>query len=291
MIYLDDLQNTIRLDSASGVLEAFQNLKDKIIEEDGLVGELKNTLSEAELNSKFKELEQLCEKSGEHPFIHDVKQNEFTEEGFRYFALAFYAHIYHAFEDVIFGIANSAPPSVSLRRTLISNLWDEFGAGNQESSHLQIYEDTILSFIQAQPLQESEMHWFELGHDSEVRLFASKYGVDEKATVTANMWSEVGKLPYRAALSALVFGSEFTPRHLFPPIADCIKRSGLPDNVGLFFRLHIACDECHFGELMGELNRQVKTRHDLVEAEVGTRIMLQIRNYLFDHLRDKKLFK
>ena len=290
MAYLDDIQNTIPLDIEMSVSDSFQNLKREIIERGGFETELENTISQIDREAKFKELEQLCEKSGNHDFIHDLKHKVFTKEGFRYFALAFYAHIYHAFEDVIFGIAHHAPPSVSLRRVLINNLWEEFGSGEQENSHLQIYEDTILTFLQVQPLQESEMQLIALGHKSEMRLFATKYGVDAMATSTANMWAEVGKLPYKAALGATAFGSEFTPRHLFPPIADCIKRSGLPGDIERFFSLHIACDECHFGDLMQEFSRLINTRQDIVEAEAGTRIMLQIRSRLFDHLRDKNLF-
>jgi hypothetical protein len=290
MAYLDDIQNTIHLDSATSISDSFQNLKMEIIERGGFETGLRNAISQLDRDAKFRELEQLCEKSGNHDFLHDLKHKVFTEQGFRYFALVFYAHIYHAFEDVIFGIAHHAPPSVSLRRILIHNLWEEFGSGEQKNSHLQIYEDTVLSFLQAQPLQESEMQWIALGHESERCLFATKYGVDPIATSTANMWTGVGKLPYKAALGATTFGSEYTPRHLFPPIVDCMKRSGLPDDVARFFNLHIACDECHFSDLMQEFPKLINTRQDLVETEAGTRIMLQIRSRLFDHLQDRNLF-
>lgn len=289
MTYIDDLQNTINLVSANNLSETYENLKTEIAKKHGYTNSLNKPISADEMDAKFEEFELICQKSGNHPFIQDLNTKKFSPEGFRYFGLAFYAHIYHAFEDVIFSIAQSAPPSIALRRIIIDNLWDEFGAGVQADSHLQIYEDTVISYLEVPPLTESEVLWLENSPKTEACLFAIKYGVDKNATAATELWSAIGTLPFRAALSAMVFGSEFTPRYLFPPIVSAIKKSDLPESVSRFFSMHIICDDCHFHEFMKVFVLFIQTKQDIVEAEAGLRIMLEIRNQFFDHLYEKNL--
>lgn len=261
MTSIDEYQKSIRLDSVSNVEESYRTLCSNIMEREGVAEDPTKLLSVDEKEHKLRALEQLCEKSGDCPFIVDLKHKKFTKTGFRYFAMAFYAHIYHAFVDVVFGIALYAPPSVALRRALVDNLWDEFGAGKQNNAHLKIYEDSVLSYLELMPLSKSEMQWIELGYDSEACLFNARFGVERSATLTAQMWSEVGKLPFRAALSATVFGSEYASRHLFPPNND----------------------------LRATFIQFINTRRDIIEAEAGLRIMLGIRSKFFNHLKSKNL--
>lgn len=291
MTYMDEYQENIRLDSASDVEKSYRMLCAGIAEREGVAEELANPLSMEEKQYKLKELERLCGRSEDSPFIVDLKHKKFTKTGFRYFAVAFYAHIYHAFIDVVFGIALSAPPSAALRRTLVDNLWDEFGVGEQNNAHLRIYEDSVLSYLELVPLSESEMQWVGSGGDSEACLFNVKFGVERNAMLTAQMWSEVGKLPFRAALSATVFGSECASRYVFPPIVDCIKRSGIPDDVSKYFRLHIGCDEHHYNDLKAAFIQFINTRQDIIEAEAGLRIMLGIRGKFCEHLKSKDLLE
>ncbi len=93
MTYVDEYQENIRLDSVSNVEESYRMLCSNIAEREEVAEDLTKPLSADKKGHKLRELEQLCEKSRDHPFIVDLKHKKFTKTGFRYFAMAFYAHI------------------------------------------------------------------------------------------------------------------------------------------------------------------------------------------------------
>lgn len=288
MFTIDEINAQIDISHTNDINSAYENVYNSI--KNNYVS-IENTIDKSLLNNRFNSFQELCEKSSKHPLIESFNNRKLSEDGLLYFSKAFYAHIYHSFEDVMFKICVNSPPYVDLRLEIIRNLWDEFGSGKKEDIHLRIYEQSLLKPLNISSLNDTEVSKLNTGDvEEEYKIFISKYQLEREVIQSSVQWSNIGNLPYMAALGAIVLGSEFTPRVLFPPIVNCLKNTGLDGGLSKFFSMHIIVDKKHYSDLKSILLKHIKNHNDLIEVEAGLRIMLQIRNDFFTHLYTKNIF-
>lgn len=277
----------LRPNGTFSLMEAYRELESALIQ---CHSDFSTQNYPRDIDSAFNDLEAHCETVSGHPLLDRMNSYSLNQSSCRYFAAAFYAHIYHAFEDVLFGICLCAPPYPELREFLIKNLWEEFGSGDAAACHLRVYENSLLKVLSIQPLSRTDVEQISRGPENELSVFARLYGLKEAAIWTAINWTDMRHLPFRASLGATVFGSELTPKFLFPSIISCLSRSSLPDNACDFFRLHLDVDGAHFLELKRVLRTYVLDFHHLIQVLAGVRLMIQIRHDLFSHLLQELCF-
>lgn len=206
---------------------------------------------------------------------HLVLQNEWLKDKSQNLQLkdlqAWLSQEYFVSVDFVnwFLIAASQTNDLEAKITLVQNIWEELGEGNEEHSHISILKkflnDINFDFTQLVCFEETTLYLQEM-----------------RKIIQMGFWESIGALgPANEYLLKLEYG---TMARAYQTLK---LRLNLPEPK--FFQVNLTADESHAAKLFDLISKKADTNHKKESVLLGNKLALDARLIFYKGLINKKI--